>query len=198
MKKNIFILFFFVYSCLAIKAQDDEQGLKGQFYLAPDFGLMLGTISLIEVSPALGYYITPRLNAAIGFKYKFYSETWVYSTQDPIKTHIFGPRAFARYTIFNDLGDFLPVGINTSLFGHTEFESSSLEEKHFGNSLEPGRFWYSTVLVGGGISQSASERVHFSILVLWDTYTGSASLNSSPVIRFGIQFFLRPRMQELY
>jgi hypothetical protein len=161
---------------------------------------MLGTINRIEVSPALGYQITNRFNVAAGFRYEFYSETRVYSTQSSTKTHIYGPRAFVRYTIFENLGEFLPVAFNTSLFSHIEYESSSLEGKYFGYPMNPdyGRYWYSTFLVGGGISQAASERVHFNILVLWDTYTGNTSLYSNPIIRFGIQFFIRPGMKETY
>jgi hypothetical protein len=191
-KPGIFSILFF--SCFSVFAQD-ESGSKGTFYIAPDFGLMLGTVNRIEISPALGYCITDRLSIAGGFKYEFYSETRLYASQYPVKTSIFGPRAFARYTVFENIGDYLPIGINTALFGHAEFESSSLENKYFSNSISPGngRFWYSTVLLGGGISQAASERINLTILLLWDADPGSVSFYSNPVIRFGLQFMLKPR-----
>jgi hypothetical protein len=169
--------------------------LKGKTFLASDFGLLLGTINRIEFSPAFGYYFSDRFNVAAGFKYEFYSETRLYASQVPIKTNIYGPRAFARYSIFKNLGDYLPIGANTALFAHAEVESSSLENKYFAYPSFPenGRFWYTTMLVGGGISQSASDRIKFNIVVLWDTDGSSVSIYSNPVIRFGIQFFLRAR-----
>ena len=169
----------------------EQENLKGQYFLAPDFGLMLGSINQIEVSPALGYYLTDRLSAAAGFNYEFYSQTRTYLNQPAIKTNIYGPRVFARYTVFQNLGDFLPVGIHTALFAHTEFVSNSLEKKYFvyPNYSEKGRFWYSTFLVGGGISQTASERLRVNVLVLWDTDPGDIPLYSNPIIRFGFQYF---------
>ena len=198
MKKNLLSFLIIIFSFSITYAQDDEE-LKGEFFLAPDFGLILGTINRIEFSPALGYYFTDRFCVAGGFKYEFYSETRLYTNQSTIKTNIYGPRAFARFTIFKNLGDYLPIGMGTSLFTHMEFESSSLERKYFDYPAysDNGRFWYSTVLVGGGFSQAATERIHLNILLLWDTDGGSTSLYNNPVIRFGFQFFLRPKMQEL-
>ncbi len=198
MKKYFSILIIPIFLVLSLNAQEEES-LKGDFYLAPDFGLLLGTINQIEVSPALGYHLTDRFSAAIGFKYEFYSETRVYANQQVIKTHIYGPRTFLRYSVFKNLGTFLPIGMNTTLFTHAEFESSSLELKYFGypNYPENGRFWYNAFLIGGGFSQKASERVSINVLVLWNTDSGYISLYNSPIIRFGFQFYLRPIIQKI-
>jgi len=198
MKQNILILL--ILNCLLLTSySQDEENLKGEFYLAPDFGLTFGTISRIEVSPVLGYHITDRFNIAGGFKYEFYSLTNAYN-QDNFRTHIYGPRAFARYTLFKNIGKYLPVGMSTQLFAHAEFESSSLESKYFGSYSNPdsGRFWQSTLLVGGGISQSASERVKLNVVILWDTDGSSKSMYSNPIIRFGFQFYLRPKKEEFW
>ncbi len=199
MKSKLLLIFVLMYSLPYIYAQDKES-LRAELYIAPDFGLMLGIVNRIEFSPAIGYYLTDRISIAGGFKYEFYSQTRVYSNQSAIKTHIFGPRAFARYTIINDIGEILPVGAGTSLFSHIELETSSLETKYFKYTNFPSedRFWFSTVLVGGGFSQVASDRIHINFLLLWDTSGGSISLYNNPVIRFGFQFFLRPRTIEYY
>jgi hypothetical protein len=199
MKKNLIIIFIISTSFSLSFAQDEEK-MNGELFLAPDFGLMLGTINRIEFSPALGYYLTDRFCVAGGFKYEFYSETRLYTYQSAIKTNIYGPRVFAQYTIFRNLGDFLPVGSSTGLFTHIEFESSSLEKRYFYYPYNPekGRFWYHTILVGGGFSQAVSDKINLNILVLWDTSGGSISLYNNPVIRFGFQFFLRPKMEEVY
>ncbi len=199
MKKLFFLLLISYLTNLFVSAQQDQQQYKGQFYIAPDFGLMLGSVNRIEISPACGYHLTDRFSLAAGFKYEFYSETRLYNNMSAIKTHIIGPRLFARYTVLNNLDDFLPIGLNASLFAHTEFEGSSLERKYFINTSfhESGRFWYNTILIGGGFSQVASDRVNLNILVLWDTYTGSIALYTNPIIRFGFQFYIRPKTEEL-
>jgi hypothetical protein len=196
MKKKLAILFLVVLSYSYLYAQD-EGSLKDVFYLASDIGLMLGTTNRIEVSPALGYHFTNRFSLAGGIKYQFYSETRLYANQAPVKTNIYGPRVFARYTIIKNLGDIFPIGTNTSFFAHTEFESSSLERKYFDypNFTLNGRFWYSTILFGGGISQKASERVQVNILVLWNTDAGYIPKYSNPDIRFGFQLFLNPTLR---
>ncbi len=197
MKKCLLIFCFTSFSILHGYAQG-EKSLKGEFFLAPDFGLMLGTINRIEFSPVLGYNITDRFSIAAGFKYEFYSKTRLYNYQERVKTHIYGPRAFVRYTLFKNLNDFLPISMNTGLFAHLESESSSLERRLFDYPSFPenGRFWYSTLLVGGGISQYASERIMLNVLVLWDTDGGYTSLHSNPIIRFGFQFYLRPKTED--
>jgi len=199
MKRPGIVLLLVLFLFKASYAQEPAD-LKGGFYLAPDFGLMLGSINNIELSPAIGYHLSERFSLAAGFKYEFYSQTRLYAYQPAFKTHIYGPRAFARYTLFKNLGDFLPIGMNTALFAHVEFESSSLENKYFHptNFTQEGRFWYSTALVGGGFSQDASERIKINVLLLWDTDGGYTSLYNNPILRFGFQFFLRPRSMDSF
>jgi hypothetical protein len=191
-KPLIFLTVLFSFS--VISAQD-RQELKGQYFLGPDIGLMFGTVNRIEVAPVLGYYLSNRLSVAAGFKYEFYSEKNLYTTYGSVKTHIYGPRAFMRFAVFNNIGDYLPVGMNSSIFMHAEFESNNLSSNYFYNPAvsDNSRFWHSTILLGGGFSQTASERIQINILFLWDTYTGSISLYNNPIIRFSLQFFLRPR-----
>lgn len=196
-KKYLILSLLTIYSFSFLQAQDEED-LSHQFFISPDFALMLGTVNRIEVAPALGYHITDRLSVAAGFKYEFYSQTRLYPYQEQIRTSIYGPKAFARYTIFKDLGSFLPISPGTGLFAHAEIESSNLESYYFSyNPLpETSRFWYTTFLVGGGISQSASDRMKLNFVVLWDTGSGLVSLYSNPIFRFGMQIYLRKKQEE--
>lgn len=191
MKTSLFLIIFSVFSNILLFSQE-EQYQKGKFFIAPDFGLMLGSINNIEVSPAFGYYFTDRISAAAGFKYEFYSETRLYINQDPIKTSIYGPRAFLRIIVFKNMGKYLPIGMNTSLYGQAEFETVSLENKYYGlpGNVDSGRFWHDTPFIGAGIAQSVSERININAVALWDAGGSSVHLYSNPVIRFGIQFFI--------
>jgi hypothetical protein len=174
------------------------QGNRGNFYISPDFGLMLGNINQIEISPAAGYCITDRISIAAGIKYEYYSQTRLYSNQTQVKTNIYGTRIYSRYVLLNNISEYIPIGTNSSLFIHAELESSSLERKYFYSPNFPndGRFWYSAFLVGGGIAQPASERLTFYATFLWDTRGGSISIYNNPVIRFGMLFYLRPLLSE--
>lgn len=194
MRKKIYLLFIIVLSFSALKAQYGSDNLKGKFYLAPDFGLVLGSINNIELSPALGYHLTDRFSLAAGYKYEFYSKTRVYSYQTAGKTSIYGPKAFFRYTLINNFNDFLPIGLDAAVFAHAEYEANNLETDFFGNSAinNSKRFWLDTFLIGGGISESPSPRLRVNILFLWDTNTGAVIINSNPIIRFGIQIYLFP------
>jgi hypothetical protein len=182
---------------LTASAQSDQE-LKGNFFVSPDFGVMFGNINQIEAAPIAGYNISDRLSVAAGPKYEYYSQTRLYSYQTAVKTSIYGVKLFTRFTVFNDIGEFLPTASNTSVYLHLESESTSLEKRYFkpGTSGE-GRFWYTAVLAGAGISQPASDRLSFTITLLWDTSGGSMSLYNSPVVRFGILYYLKRADQAI-
>ena len=179
------LLISFHYNSL--EAQDDIN-YKGKFFIAPDFGLIIGNSTQIEVSPVLGYYFTDRFSVAAGFKYEYYKLTRYYS--DNFETNIFGPRLYVRYSVIKNLGDILPVQSNIEILAHAEFESLSLERKYFMNPTLDGRFWYNTVLIGGGISQIASPRIKFNAIILWDVDTSTLSPFTNPIFRIGIQIML--------
>ena len=191
---NIYSKLFLIFSLIFLLNQEskaqDEDFLKGRIFLSPDFGLLAGTITNIEVSPALGYYLSDRFCIAGGFIYKYYKQSGKYF--DNFETNIYGPKAFARYTLIQNLGEILPVQSNVEIIAHVEFESLSLDERYFGMNpvTTEGRFWYSTAIIGGGISQQSSERIKVNALILWDVDTSSRSPYSNPVFRFGIQFML--------
>jgi hypothetical protein len=168
----------------------DEEYLNGKLYLSPEFGLIIGTTTRIEVSPAVGYYVSDRFSIAGGFRYEYYKQSDNYYGK--YETNIYGPRAFARYSLIKNIGNLLPVQSNIEILAHVEFEALSLSNKYFGNNLsnEVGRFWYSTVLIGGGISQSASQRIKLNAIILWDVDTSLRSPYTNPIFRIAIQIML--------
>ena len=171
----------------AAKAQDDYEK-KGQFYIAPDFGLLIGSITRIELSPMFGYYLTNRLSLATGVRYEYYREGKIY--YDPAKTSIYGPRAQFKFTVIENIANILPIGNYTAIFFQADTELLSLERKYFGfpsTNLE-GRFWKSFALVGGGIRQGGGPNLFFNAVVLWDIDNSINSPYVNPIIKFGIQY----------
>lgn len=170
-----------------------ENELPERFFIAPDFGLVLGDITRIEFSPSLGYHLTPGFILGLGGRYEYVREKDFFTNRISVRTSIYGYRLFSRLILVKNLADIIPIQIPLGLFGHLEFESLSLEEKYF----RPGapfdatdRFWLNSVLAGGGISQPTGLRSSFNILVLWDLTNSASSPYINPILKFGMQFYL--------
>lgn len=174
-------------------AQDDtEYEVPSKWYLSPDFGLVLGNVTSIEVAPAIGYHLTPRFSMGLGGRYEFFRQLDPFSRQEVIRTDIWGARAFSRLMLIPNLDEILPFRIEMGIFAHAEMEALYLEKLYY--SLNPaqteGRFWHKAVLTGLGISQRTGARSYVNFLVLWDLTNTSASPYINPIIRFGIQIYL--------
>jgi len=171
---------------------EDEDELLRRFYIAPDFGLVLGDITRIEFSPSLGYHLTPRIIIGTGGRFEYYRERDYFTRKVDVKTAIYGYRLFSRLIIIKDINELILLNIPLGIFTHAEFESLSLEEKYFrlGYSTSEKRYWLNSFLAGGGINQKTGSRSSFNVMVLWDLTTTASSPFSYPVIKFGIQFYL--------
>lgn len=187
--KFIFTAILLIPFCIqSISAQDNDIENKGHFFISPDFGLLIGTITRIELAPMAGYYLTNRLSVAAGIRYEYYREKRIY--YDPLKTHIYGPRFQTRFTFIENINNILPIGLYTALFVQAENETLSLDSKYFGfsSASENGRFWHNITLVGGGIRQPASKHLFFNAVFLWDIDNSFNSPYINPVIRIGLQY----------
>ena len=185
-KKNkifwIFLVCMFLVPANLESKDFNELIFRERLFFGGHFGLMVGTITNIELSPIVGYRFTPRLSLALGPKYQYYKEGIF------INTHIYGGRAFARYMLIKDLNNLIPLNLNAGLFFHTEYEGLSLEEKYFGSLGYEGRFLLNSVLVGGGVSQPVGDRGALNITVLWNINGTDNTPYTNPVIRIGFNF----------
>lgn len=170
---------------------EPSNDLPGRVFISPDISLILGNLTSIELSPLIGYHLSPRLIVGAGGKYQFYQEKSYISSQLDIKTTIYGYRLFSRMIIIRDINEVIPLNIPLGLFGHVEFESLSLEEKYFrfGHSGSDSRYWLNSVLAGPGISQRTGYRTWFNILVLWDLTASASSPFAYPTLKFGLQIY---------
>lgn len=172
--------------------RDQEEELPGRVFIAPDFGLVLGTVTRIELSPSVGYHVTPRLIVGTGGRFEYLKEKYFLNNSLNIQTIIYGYRLFSRLIVIKDINEIIPINVPLSIFAHAEFESLSLEERYF--RLAPmdsnARFWLNSFLAGGGINQRTGARTSFNVLFLWDLTNSVSSPYVSPIIKFGIQFYL--------
>lgn len=190
-----FVVLMVCMDCRAEAAVNDEEALsfRERIFFGGNFGLQLGTITNIELSPLVGYKITPDFSAGTGIRYEFYRTSGKYSYyQNSYSTSIYGSSVFTRYMFFRDLGEKLRLGTGSALFAHAEYEVLSLEKKYFEYPPPPpdteGRFIVQSVLVGGGLFQPVGRRGGVLFMVLWNLNESFDSPYSNPIMRVGFIF----------
>lgn len=159
----------------AIQAQElnnnpePKYNLKSHLYFGGGFGLQFGSVTLIELSPLVGYKVTSKFSVGLSPTYKYYR--YKYSSTQSIENNVFGGSIFARYSIYQ------------GLFAHVEYESL------FYNTKEPAQPTYmqqfNSFFVGGGYSQPIGQNSGMYIMLLWNLNDTPNSPYVNPVIRVG-------------
>ena len=178
---------YFAFASSSVAQRCERPAWRDKIFFGGNFGLQFGTITDIELSPSVGYWITPRFASGLGFIYEYYEDRRIPSFK--IKTNIYGGRVFSKLVLIKDLGQMIPVGISGSLFAHAEYEGLSLERKYFNKpTYGEGRFLLNSVLVGGGLSQKIGQRASINITVLYNLNETLNTPYRNPIVRFGFSF----------
>ncbi len=186
--KNI-IIFLSLFPLTVNSQEKKESRLWDRMYVGGNFGLQFGTLTDIEVSPHLGYYIYPRWSAGFGITYEYYNKKASYYNPFVIKTHMYGWNLFTTVDLIPDLGKIFRAGSGVAILGHAEYERLSLERIYFEYPYNnTGRFWMDSFLVGGGIKQAIGKRSSIYIMVLWNINETINSPYSNPILKFGFNF----------
>lgn len=188
--KIVFLLFLVNVPVIIFAQREEEEEIRpiDRIFFGGNFGMQFGTITSIEVSPIVGYYITPKLSAGAGIRFEYFKDKGYYATY-AYETTIYGGDIFTRYIIISNLGEGLNLGLNTGIFIQAEYEALSLEKMYFDPPYtEPGRFIVHSVLVGGGIIQPIGSRSAFLLSVLYNLNESARSPYSNPIIRVGFTF----------
>lgn len=159
MKKGTLFLSMMVcllFLSVGVFAQDDEK--KGfdidRLVIEPQFGLNVGNgIVQLQLAPMVGYRFTDKLILGAGPSYEFISYR-PYFSNDRFKINLFGARAFARYTIFENF------------FAQGEYEFLKYTD-NFSNPTNT-QTTTSRLPVGGGYRQSLGGRGAINVMVLYD------------------------------
>ena len=151
-----------------------KNSFASHLYFGGGLGLQFGTATLVEISPLVGYKITPKFSIGVSPTYKYYS--YNYYGYGKIRTNVFGGSIFSRYFIFENV------------FAHVEYETLAY------NTREPNQTaymqQYDSFFVGGGYNQRIGGNSAMYILVLWNLNDTQYSPYSNPVIRVGFSFGL--------
>ncbi|MCX6257642.1 MAG: hypothetical protein NTW49_07085 [Bacteroidia bacterium] len=166
-----------------------ENKLWDKIYFGGNFGLAIGSITQIDLSPIVGYHVSPRLSAGIGGTYQYYSEKIDYGVLTySWNTSIYGPKLFSNFILIDGKNNFLPVNLGTIMLD-AEFEFLNVDtyrmNPYTGFYEDAGRQWISNFLVGGGFRLPIGSRSSADIMILYNLTDSPFSPYSNPVIRFG-------------
>ena len=193
MKYFILLTFLLSFNILSLSAQENFS-FRDRLFFGGNFGLMAGnSFTDIEISPHVGYYITSRWAAALGFTYEYYNSKFHFF--DPLtgrferyETHIWGGRLFTNYVIVNNMNDWIPLGFNFRIFTHAEYELLSYE-KGFFKYGEEGRKMINSFLAGGGLRFPMGRRSSMNLTILWNLNSDLNEIyGNRPILRIGYNF----------
>ncbi|MGC1391644.1 MAG: hypothetical protein WA816_11455 [Bacteroidales bacterium] len=168
--------------------QKDNNGtpsFKERLFYGGSFGLQFGTITDIQVSPVIGYWVLPRVAVALGPTYRYY--------KDPSsETAIYGAKCYVQFAVIQDLSSIIQMGGHTGIFLHLEDELLSLNSYFWkwplGIPFSTERFYLNTLLAGGGISQQIGRRASLNFMVLWPLNDSDYDLYNKPELRISFSF----------
>jgi len=160
-------------------AQDDYQGslkgapLKERLFYGGGLGLQVGSITLIDVSPMIGYKLSNRIGIGVSPTYKYYHWQDYFGKDLDLKTNVFGGSVFARCYVYQ------------GLFAQSEYEYLRYK---YDNPASSGKFtndiW--SLFIGGGYSQPLGGRASMYIMALWNLHDTQDSPYNNPLIRIGM------------
>ena len=166
------------FALTSAKAQEDKKlDLKDKLYFGGNFGANFYRVNNVngsfnvfnlELSPRVGYRITPAFSAGPGITYQ-------YINIDKKGFSNYGWALFARYDVFSNL------------FLYSEFEQLNYQPPRFNFQGElVDRILVESMFVGGGYSSAISRNAAFNIMVLFNLNDSAFSPYSNPIIRIGV------------
>ena len=191
MKRNkvLFILFTLITLSSGVvwgqETEEERVPFGNRIYFGGDFSLQIGRITFIEVSPIIGYNITPRFAAGLGITYIYYRQRFYNDTI--IKAQNYGGRIFSKYLLIDNVSKYIPLQLNAGIIAYGEYEFLNMDGI-FSLYDQSNRFWLNNVYVGGGLELPIGRRSKMNFLVLWNLNDTGESPYSNPAVRIGVNF----------
>ena len=155
----------------------DKPSFRDRLFFGGNFGLQFGNVTNIDISPLVGYRITPKFSAGLGITYQYIR----YNDFD-YNTSVYGGRLFSRFIV---TGPNAP----TNVFIHAEYEILNGDVIN-PNTLLIEKDWVPGAFAGLGFIQGIGGRAAFGLTVLYNfLYDPERSFYGSPwVVRAGFTF----------
>ena len=163
-----------------IFSQDINNDIKrnNKFFTGGGLGFQFGTVTIIDVSPIIGYMITDNLAIGTSFTYQYLNDKR-YSPN--YSTNVYGGSLFTRYYMFNDF------------FAHAEYEILNYDYYTYyfssnGSFVEKEKMnvTVSNILLWGGYRQLVGGRTYINLMILLYFNESIYSIYSNPIFMIGI------------
>lgn len=174
---GLFCLVYLLLNLKVVKAQNNDtdsqsnRTYRERIFYGGGFGLQFGSSSLIDISPIIGYKLTPRFGIGVGASYKYYRIRDYFAKNEHLKINVGGGSVFARYFLLDDI------------FAHVEYEKLIYKSTNgnFGYNVQS----YTSYLAGAGYRQWISEHISMNLFLLWNLNDTPDSPYTNPIIRMG-------------
>lgn len=190
MKLKILIILFINLIATSLYAQTEEDPavkdltFNQRLVYGGGFGLQFGNVTLVDLSPTIGYRLTDRFTLGTGLSFK-YNHIKDYTLDQnsgrwyDYNSNIYGGSIWGRYYLLQNI------------FAHAEIEQLKIDYNYTSvSSALPTNVKngvdVTSVLVGGGYRQSLGGQVYFNILILFNLNETDFTPYNNPIIRAGI------------
>lgn len=172
------------YACsFALFAQDDESK-PSRFFAGGNFGLSVGSYTLINLSPQIGYRFNKFLSSGLGINFQYASlkeKDWAGRDYRKVVQGISGLNVFARfYPIQKFIIQLQPEG--NYIFGKQIFYQPTKETYKLDAEIVP------SLLAGGGLV-TPTQKGAFLFTVMYDLLQKPNSpYGNQPIVNVGYNF----------
>ena len=137
----------------------------------------------VELSPLVGYKITPRFWAGGGPKY-------MYLKIIDYRGHYYGIKTFAQFAVLDNINEVLNVGIGSILlYVEDELISTDINIDRTNNVLyQEDRKWHNIPFAGFGLRFPMGERAGLTLYALWGLSEYADVLYNNPELRLSVDF----------
>ena len=161
------------------KKETKEWNWKEHTHFGGDLGLSFGSITYINVSPAVTLDITDRFSSGVKGTYIFYK-----NNHFDYRSVVYGAGIFGQFKLINNI--FIHSEIEQlNLDNYVEYENINTNMLYY---VKEGRTWITSVFVGGGLKYPIGQKSYVSIMILWNLNETSQSPYSNPIFR--MSFFI--------
>ena len=154
----------------AVSTQPPPPAERKVFY-GGGLGLSFGDYFRLNVSPMIGFILSPKTHAGIRVMYEYTKDT---RSSQEVTSHNFGGSVFARYRVI------------PQAYLHGEFQYMSYQ--YSSGDVSSTREWVPFLLLGGGVVQSIGKNTSAYAEVLFDVLQdpGSPYEDWAPMVSVGV------------
>ena len=183
--KKLALFALLIFSGTILFAQEDEssESSKKKFFAGGSFGLSIGSYTLINLSPQVGYRFNKYLATGLGFNLQYASHKERYNGSDYSKTSqgIAGLNLFTRFYPVERFLIQLQPEINY-IFGNIKYYQPTEQTYKLDAEIVP------SFLIGGGYA-APMARGAFITTVMYDVLQKPNSpYGNRPIVNFGYNF----------